>query len=170
MKEVTPSPDRKMIKLLTFNNLFPPLSYPFDIPAKTRSRVTRRDDGCHFFPPKWRWFTRKHYLISTEKISYSLCRTRWNLNLSIITSRTKRHVLLDKRIFLLLSCSSCFFLFFDLKHFLNCFPGLFFVITSCQGFSNIHFLRDQWRSTCSKLHKKCSFSVADVVGMFPEIN
>ena len=38
-----------MIKLLTFNNLFPPLSYHFDIPAKTRGRVTRRDDGYDFF-------------------------------------------------------------------------------------------------------------------------
>ena len=99
-----------MIKLLTFNNLFSPLSYHFDIPAKTRGRVTRCDDGYHFFPPKWRWFTREHYLISTEKISYSLSLTRWNLNLSIITSRTKRHVLLDNRKFLLLSCS-CFFFF-----------------------------------------------------------
>ena len=36
MKEVTPSPDGKVIKLLTFDNLFPPL----DILAKTRSRVT----------------------------------------------------------------------------------------------------------------------------------
>ena len=160
-----------MIKLLTFNNLFPPLSYHFDIPAKTRGRVTRRDDGYHFFPPKWRWFTRERYLISTEKISYSLSRTRWNLNLSIITSKTKRYVLLDNRKFLLLSCSCWFFLLcFDLKHFLNCFPGLLFVITSCQDFLNLHFLRGQWRSTCSKLHKKCSFSVVNVVGMFPEMN
>ena len=113
----------------------------------------------------------EHYLISTEKISYSLSSTRWNLNLSIITSRTKRHVLLDNRKSLLLSCSCCFFLLcFDLKHFLNCFPGLLFVITSCQDFLNLHFLRDQWRSTCSKLHKKCSFSVVNVVGMFPEMN
>ena len=37
VKEVTPSPDRKTIKLLTFDNLFPP---HFDILAKTRSRVT----------------------------------------------------------------------------------------------------------------------------------
>ena len=36
VKEVTPSPDRKTIKLLTFDNLFPP---HFDILAKTRSRV-----------------------------------------------------------------------------------------------------------------------------------
>ena len=36
VKEVTPSPDRQVIKLLTFDNLFPPL----DILAKTRSRVT----------------------------------------------------------------------------------------------------------------------------------
>ena len=36
VKEVTPSPDRKMIKLLTFDNLFS----HFDILAKTRSRMT----------------------------------------------------------------------------------------------------------------------------------
>ena len=32
-----PSPDSKMIKLLTFDNLFPPL---YDILAKTRRRMT----------------------------------------------------------------------------------------------------------------------------------
>ena len=37
MKEVTPLPDRKMIKLLTFDILF---FRHFDILAKTRSRVT----------------------------------------------------------------------------------------------------------------------------------
>ena len=36
VKVVTPSPDRQVIKLLTFDNLLPPL----DILAKTRSRVT----------------------------------------------------------------------------------------------------------------------------------
>ena len=35
MKEVTPSPGRKMIKRLTFDNLFP----HYNILAKTRSRV-----------------------------------------------------------------------------------------------------------------------------------
>ena len=36
VKEATPSPDRKMTKLLTFDNCFP----QFDILAKTRSEVT----------------------------------------------------------------------------------------------------------------------------------
>ena len=36
MKEITPSPDCKMIKLLTFDNFFP----HFDTLAKIRSRVT----------------------------------------------------------------------------------------------------------------------------------
>ena len=36
LKEVEPSPDCKMLKLLTFDNLFP----PYDILAKTRSKIT----------------------------------------------------------------------------------------------------------------------------------
>ena len=45
MKEVEPSPDRKIIKLIAFDTLFPPL-------AKTRSRMTtaiafsRQNDTC----------------------------------------------------------------------------------------------------------------------------
>ena len=64
VKEVTPSPDRKMIKLLTFDNLFS----HFDILAKTRVRVTtattfsRQNDAGHA----------QALLSTTEKISYSL--------------------------------------------------------------------------------------------------
>ena len=32
--------------------------------------MTTNDDSYHVFPPKWRWFTRIHYLV-TENTSYS---------------------------------------------------------------------------------------------------
>jgi len=38
-KEVTSSPDRKVMKILTFDQLFPPLRHSMDN-RKTRSRVT----------------------------------------------------------------------------------------------------------------------------------
>ena len=39
LKEVKPSPDENMIKLQTFDNLFPRVRH-YDILAKTRSRMT----------------------------------------------------------------------------------------------------------------------------------
>ena len=38
------------IELLTFDNLFSPPQW------------RRSDNGYHIFSPKWRWFTREHYL------------------------------------------------------------------------------------------------------------
>ena len=42
---VEPSPDSKMIKLLSFDNLFPPLRH-------SRENWSANDDGYHVFPPK----------------------------------------------------------------------------------------------------------------------
>ena len=53
LKEIQPSPDRKTIKVLTFDILFPPLWH-------SRENSEKNDDDYHIFPPKWRWFTRQH--------------------------------------------------------------------------------------------------------------
>ena len=45
IEEVKPSPYRKTIKLLTFDNLFPPLRH-------SRLNPWQNDDGYHVFPPK----------------------------------------------------------------------------------------------------------------------
>ena len=65
MKEVTPPPDRKMIKLLTFDILFS----PFDILAKTRSRVTtattfsrQNDAGSRVSPAAYLELGKSHIL------------------------------------------------------------------------------------------------------------
>ena len=45
VKGVAPSPDRKMIKFLTFDDLFPPLRH-------SRKNSYYSDDGYDVFPPK----------------------------------------------------------------------------------------------------------------------
>ena len=73
LKEVKPSPDRKMIKLLTSVNLFPPLRHSrwsFSLKLVVEWR------RLGVFPPKWRWFTREHYLVLRKSCTRSRPRQR----------------------------------------------------------------------------------------------
>ena len=75
LKEVKPSPDGKMIKLLTFDNLFPPLPHlKLLVELRRLSRFATKMTLVH---GSWA-------ILSIEKISYSKSSSSQNLKLSII--------------------------------------------------------------------------------------
>ena len=85
VKEVAPSPDRKMIKLLTFDNLFSPLwlRHKFSLKLVVEWRWLPR------FPAKMA-LVHAQALLSIEKISYSLSYSSWNLKVSINSDPVKQ--------------------------------------------------------------------------------
>ena len=75
LKEVKPSHDGKMIKLLTFDNLFPPLRHlKLFVELRRLSRFATKMTLVH---GSWA-------VLSIEKISYSKSSSSQNLKLSII--------------------------------------------------------------------------------------
>ena len=71
LKELKTSPDGKVIKLPTFDNLFLPL------------RLSQNDDGHHIFLPKWCWFMLEHYLVLRKSRSCPHPRTLRTLSLFV---------------------------------------------------------------------------------------
>ena len=67
LMEIKTSPEGKKIKVMTFDNLFPPLQHSRKNSSVEWRRLPR-------FPAKWRWFTRVHYLVLRK--SHTRSRTR----------------------------------------------------------------------------------------------
>ena len=80
LKEVKPSTESEMIKLLTFDSLFQP----------QRLRMTMAVTFSRPFPPKWRWFARAHYTVLS--IYYTHSHFKINIFCSVISPPPDYHV------------------------------------------------------------------------------
>ena len=69
LMEIKTSPKGKKIKVMTFDNLFPPLQHSRKNSSVEWRRLPR-------FPAKWRWFTRVHYLVLRKSRTCSHPRLR----------------------------------------------------------------------------------------------
>ena len=67
LKEVKPSSDSKVIKIPTFDDLFPSLQH-------SHQNSWYNDDSYYVFPPKWSWFTRAYYLVLRKSCSHKRLR------------------------------------------------------------------------------------------------